>query len=99
MAAVLNNTEAVETIAGILGYLKIEPNTLEWANDVPAACGVMSAVAAQLDVVSSAADASIDPAYMLYSSFKDIALEDKELQVYVPVLLEWFAVVYLIVLS
>lgn len=89
MAATLSNTQAISTIADMLGGLKINPDALKWASDVPVACAVMNTVAEQLGHLDSdAGDALIDSTLMLRSAFKDIALEDEELKVYVAVFLE-----------
>ncbi|KAJ3569473.1 hypothetical protein NP233_g5026 [Leucocoprinus birnbaumii] len=77
MTTGLSSTQAIAGTAEMLGGMKINPDALEWANDVPVARAVMNAVAEQLDVGNAPLDAS--PNEETRAALKEIALEDQEL--------------------
>lgn len=81
----MDNTHAIATIVEILGGMKVDPETLEWANDVPVVRAIMDGVAEQLCISDKLDNASVDSQLLLRAALKDIALEDGEIQMYVPV--------------
>lgn len=81
MATTMSDTQTVAAIVEMLGGMKINPDAL-LANDIPEAQAIMSAIAEQLWMGGRLkSDVSSNAMMSLRAAFKDIALEDKELQV------------------
>ncbi|KAF5355199.1 hypothetical protein D9756_005679 [Leucocoprinus leucothites] len=79
MAAPPSNAHTIVAISEMLGSMKINPDALEWPNDVPVARTVINAVAGQFIGSSDVANASNKAA--LRAVIKETVLEDKELQI------------------